>query len=98
MRTNGCVCSVHGVEQDSSEVLLTIAAQLGQRCTTKKKRSVNKSFKRHGGGRGKGGDKQGQRRGIGMAKVGATGDFEGRRAKVTPPLEMPTVHSETQNN
>ena len=44
-----------------------------------------------GTSRGKGG-------GIGMAKVGAKGDFEGRRAKVTPPLEMPTVHSETQNN
>ena len=44
-----------------------------------------------GQGRGKGG-------GIDRAKAGAKGDFEGRRAKGTPPLEMPTVSSETQNN
>ena len=47
--------------------------------------------KKVGASMGKGG-------GMGRAKVGAKGDFEGRRMKITPTLEMPTVHSETQNN
>ena len=86
MRTNGCVCSVHGVEQDSSEVLLTIAAQLGQRCTTKKKKVLTNHSKDMAGAGAKMGASMGKGGGMGRAKVGAKGDFEGRRVKVTPPL------------
>ena len=56
----------------------------------KSEKVVHKSLKRHG--------RAGAQTGIGGAKAGAKGDLQGRRAKGTPPLEMPTVSSETQNN